>query len=223
MLVIDDGDDGSVRTGGDKVNDCYVADYDCDGTVDRMVDYIDDDGDGKVDRMEIRYYAGGRLNFCWFSDDLDHDGDHDQPGRLRIRRGRPLRRGSLRGPPLLHEQVQPGAGSLVSAFRMPLRLVRHRRGRVQRDGGAGERGATGLRRQFAARLRQQRLLAEVGEGDGSDRGEQHPLQFRRGPGEFGGVSAALRHGVQPGRFDSVRFSRDAARRMPSAVRRRRRW
>jgi hypothetical protein len=57
------------------VNDCYVADYDCDGTVDRMVDYIDDDGDGKVDRMEIRYYADGRLNFCWFSDDLDHDGE----------------------------------------------------------------------------------------------------------------------------------------------------
>ena len=74
VLVIDDDGDGSVRNGGDKVNDCYVADYDCDGTVDRMVDYIDDDGDGKVDRMEIRYYADGRLNFCWFSEDLDHDG-----------------------------------------------------------------------------------------------------------------------------------------------------
>ena len=74
VMVVDDGGDGSAPKGGDKVNDCYVADYDVDGTVDRMVDYIDDDGDSKADRMEIRYYADGRLNFCWFSEDLDHDG-----------------------------------------------------------------------------------------------------------------------------------------------------
>jgi len=76
VWIIDDDGDGSVTQGkgGDKHDDCYVVDYDCDGTVDRMVDYIDNDGDGVMDELDIRYFDNGRLNWAWFGDDLDHDG-----------------------------------------------------------------------------------------------------------------------------------------------------
>ncbi len=74
VWIIDDGGDGSLERGGDQVNDCYVADYNCDGVVDRMVDWIDNDNDGTPDEMDIRYFDGGRLNYCWFGVDYDHDG-----------------------------------------------------------------------------------------------------------------------------------------------------
>jgi len=73
VWVIDDDADGSIRKGGDRDSDCYVVDYGCDGTVDRMVDYIDDDNDHDPDEMDIRYFTGGRLNHCWFGMDLDDD------------------------------------------------------------------------------------------------------------------------------------------------------
>ena len=74
VWVLDDDEDGSLEDGGDKDSDCYVADYGRDGTVDRMVDYIDDDGDGDPDEMDIRYFVGGELRYCWFGADLDDDG-----------------------------------------------------------------------------------------------------------------------------------------------------
>ncbi len=74
VWIIDDDGDGSAMKGGDQANDCYVVDYDCDGTVDRMVDYIDNDGDGVMDELDIRYFDNGRLNWSWFGDDIDHDG-----------------------------------------------------------------------------------------------------------------------------------------------------
>lgn len=74
VWVIDDGGNGSALTGGDKSDDCYVADYDADGTVDRMVDWIDNDADGTPDAMDIRYFTDGRLNYAWFGTDLDRDG-----------------------------------------------------------------------------------------------------------------------------------------------------
>ena len=74
VWVIDDDQDGSLSSGGDKDSDCYIADYDGDGIVDRMVDYMDDDGDGIPDEMDIRYFDKGRLNYCWFGIDEDHDG-----------------------------------------------------------------------------------------------------------------------------------------------------
>jgi len=49
--VIDDDGDGSVLKGGDKHDDCYIADYGCDGVVDRMVDYVEGDGDKIPDEM----------------------------------------------------------------------------------------------------------------------------------------------------------------------------
>lgn len=74
VWIIDDDGGGSALTGGDRHSDCYVVDYDADGSVDRMVDYIDNDGDGIMDELDIRYFDNGRLNWAWFGDDLDHDG-----------------------------------------------------------------------------------------------------------------------------------------------------
>ena len=56
-VVDDDGDMKPGDTEGDKDNDCYVVDYDGDGRVDRLVDYLDNNGDGKADEMEIRYFV----------------------------------------------------------------------------------------------------------------------------------------------------------------------
>ena len=73
VWVIDDDEDGSIAKGGDRDSDCYVADYDRDGRVDRMVDYIDDDGDQDPDEMDIRYFVDGELRYCWFGVDYDDD------------------------------------------------------------------------------------------------------------------------------------------------------
>ena len=72
-VLDDDGDMGDPPT-PDTDSDCYVVDYDCDGTVDRMVDYIDTDGDQIPDEMDIRYFTGGELRRAWFGMDLDGDG-----------------------------------------------------------------------------------------------------------------------------------------------------
>ncbi|MBN2447040.1 MAG: hypothetical protein JXO22_09955 [Phycisphaerae bacterium] len=73
VWVIDDDADGSLDEGGDTDSDCYIADYGCDGTADRMVDYIDNDGDNDPDEMDIRYFVDGRLRYTWFGMDLDDD------------------------------------------------------------------------------------------------------------------------------------------------------
>jgi hypothetical protein len=73
VWVIDDDEDGSLADGGDRDSDCYVADYDRDGAVDRMVDYIDNDGDNDPDEMGIRYFVDGELRYCWFGTDQDDD------------------------------------------------------------------------------------------------------------------------------------------------------
>jgi hypothetical protein len=74
VWVIDDDSDGSLAQGGDQDSDCYVVDYGCDGVVDRMVDYVDNDGDNVADEMDIRYFFDGELRFAWFGADYDHDG-----------------------------------------------------------------------------------------------------------------------------------------------------
>jgi hypothetical protein len=73
VWIIDDDGDGSVQSGGDTDSDCYVVDWNCDGTVDRMVDYIDNDGDNDPDEMDIRYFEGGELRSVWCGSDLDDD------------------------------------------------------------------------------------------------------------------------------------------------------
>jgi hypothetical protein len=73
VWVLDDDEDGSLAKGGDRDSDCYIADYGRDGAVDRMVDYLDDDGDNDPDEMDIRYFVDGELRYCWFGMDLDDD------------------------------------------------------------------------------------------------------------------------------------------------------
>lgn len=73
VWIIDDDCDGSVASGGDKDSDCYVADWNADGVIDRMVDYIDNDGDNDPDEMDIRYFENGELRSVWCGSDLDDD------------------------------------------------------------------------------------------------------------------------------------------------------
>jgi len=72
-VIDDDGDMPAGAADGDTDSDCYVVDYGADGTVDRMVDYIDNDGDGDADEMDIRYFHKGQLRIAWFGFDLDDD------------------------------------------------------------------------------------------------------------------------------------------------------
>lgn len=73
-ILDDDGDMEPTATAGDLDSDCYVVDYDCDGIVDRIVDYVDANGDDIPDEMEIRYFVNGELRNGWFATDLDGDG-----------------------------------------------------------------------------------------------------------------------------------------------------
>lgn len=75
VLAVDDDDDMKrTDTDGDKDSDCFVVDYGADGVVDRMVDYIDNDGNQVPDEMEIRYYQNGELRYAWMWEDIDKDG-----------------------------------------------------------------------------------------------------------------------------------------------------
>ncbi|MFV1958975.1 MAG: hypothetical protein ACC662_06135, partial [Planctomycetota bacterium] len=73
--VLDDDGDMDDSQKGDGDSDCYVVDYGCDGTVDRMVDYIDTDGDQIPNEMDIRYFIDGELRRSWMGLDLDGDGE----------------------------------------------------------------------------------------------------------------------------------------------------
>jgi len=75
VMIIDDNDTMSrLNPHGDRIDDCWIVDLDNDGLVDRMIDYIDNEGDGVVDEMEIRYFQKGLLRWGWFWEDRDHDG-----------------------------------------------------------------------------------------------------------------------------------------------------
>ena len=73
-IIDDDGDMRGDAPEGDQDSDSYVVDYGGDGMVDRLVDWIDQDGDRVPDEMEIRYFEQGELRRAWFGTDLDHDG-----------------------------------------------------------------------------------------------------------------------------------------------------
>src|SRR5579872_1125254 len=57
-----------------KASAAYVVSFNGTGLVDRMVVYIDNDGDGKADETELRYYRDGYLRYAWFSENSDRDG-----------------------------------------------------------------------------------------------------------------------------------------------------
>ncbi len=73
VWIIDDDEDGSLEKGGDIDSDCYVVDYGPNGLVDRMVDYMDNDGDQDPDEMDLRYFTNGELRRMWCDMDLDDD------------------------------------------------------------------------------------------------------------------------------------------------------
>lgn len=73
-ILDDDGDMNPNDPQGDTDSDCYVADYGCDGVVDRLVDYMDANGDSVPDEMDIRYFVDGELRNVWVGVDLDGDG-----------------------------------------------------------------------------------------------------------------------------------------------------
>ncbi|HRD01241.1 MAG TPA: hypothetical protein PLP57_01185 [Candidatus Saccharicenans sp.] len=75
VWIIDDDGDGSLASGGDFNQDCYLYDLNRDGLVDIMVDYADEDGDGQADFMEIRFYEGGYLARVWGGYDYDKIGE----------------------------------------------------------------------------------------------------------------------------------------------------
>lgn len=74
IWIIDDDGDGSALHGGDRHADCYVIDYGADGTVDRMVDFIDNKGDGVADEMDVRFFVDGVLSYSWFGVGIDRNG-----------------------------------------------------------------------------------------------------------------------------------------------------
>ena len=74
VRVVDDDDDMAPEDiTGDEDSDCWIADWDADGSVDRLVDWIDNDGDSDADEMDIRYFRDGELIWGWFWEDLDDD------------------------------------------------------------------------------------------------------------------------------------------------------
>ncbi len=77
-ILDDDGDMSTDRPEGDRDSDGYVVDYGADGTVDRLLDFIDENGDDETDVQDIRYFENGRLRHSIVQLDLDGD-NHQYP------------------------------------------------------------------------------------------------------------------------------------------------
>jgi len=79
VRVIDEDGDLDTSGGPDLDSDLYIADWHADGTVDAVVDYRDDDGDGDVDAMGLFYFAprggvfGDNCVRVWWARDVADD------------------------------------------------------------------------------------------------------------------------------------------------------
>jgi hypothetical protein len=71
--IIDDSGH-SPDIANNKADAAYVVSFKGTGMVDRMIVYIDNDGDDKADEMEIRHYRDGYLRYAWIGENYDHDG-----------------------------------------------------------------------------------------------------------------------------------------------------
>jgi len=69
--VIDDS--GHAKDIWNRAHATYVVSYKGTGVVDRMVCYIDNDGNGKADEVELRYFRDGYLRYAWFGQSFDGD------------------------------------------------------------------------------------------------------------------------------------------------------
>ncbi len=67
-------DSGHAHQIWNQASTAYVVSFRGTGVVDRMVVYIDNDGDGKADEMELRHYQDGYLRYAWFGENYDNDG-----------------------------------------------------------------------------------------------------------------------------------------------------
>ncbi len=69
-------DDSNGRAGriDNQSSSAWLVSLKATGLVDRMVVYIDNNGDGKADEQEFRHYRDGYLRYAWFSEDYDNDG-----------------------------------------------------------------------------------------------------------------------------------------------------
>jgi hypothetical protein len=67
-------DSGHATEIWNQASTAYVVSYKGTGLVDRMVVYIDNDGDGKADEMELRHFQDGYLRYAWFGENYDNDG-----------------------------------------------------------------------------------------------------------------------------------------------------
>ena len=178
VWIIDDDKDGSALRGGDKINDCYVADYKGDGVVDRMVDWIDNDSDGVPDEMDIRYFTDGRLNNCWFGMDFDDDGKMWSLAGYEYG-GPSFFEADPYGNNMIYmNKFNPKRRPLGADLGVPVRLLRHRRRRAERGGRPVQRRAAGIRRGQVPRLREHGLRPAVERRAGADGRGEHPLQLR---------------------------------------------
>lgn len=66
-------DSGRAKDIWNRAGTTYVVSYNGTGLVDRMVSYIDNDGDGKSDEVELRYFRDGYLRYAWFGESFDGD------------------------------------------------------------------------------------------------------------------------------------------------------
>ena len=81
MIVRKDGhiveaidDSGRAADIWNQASTAYVVSHNGTGLVDRMIVYIDNDGDGKADEMEMRVFQNGYLRYAWFGENYDRDG-----------------------------------------------------------------------------------------------------------------------------------------------------
>ena len=70
--VIDDS--GHAEKIENQASAAYLVSFKGTGLVDRMVVFIDNNGDGKADETEFRHYQDGYLRYSWFSEDYDNTG-----------------------------------------------------------------------------------------------------------------------------------------------------
>lgn len=74
--IIEIIDDSNGRAGriDNQSSSAWLVSLKGTGLVDRMVVYIDNNGDGKADEQEFRHYQDGYLRYAWFAEDYDNDG-----------------------------------------------------------------------------------------------------------------------------------------------------
>ena len=81
LVVLKDGniveaidDTGHAADIWNQAGTAYVVSYKGTGLADRMVIYIDNNGDGKADEMELRHFQDGYLRYAWLGENYDNDG-----------------------------------------------------------------------------------------------------------------------------------------------------